>query len=305
VRHAVTFYDSDADLVAEIAALVRSGLAADEAVVLVTTGEHKRAVEAVLLAAGVDAAADDRYRAFDAADTLAALHVDGMIDAARFDEVIGSVIDDASEGGRPVRAFGEMVALLWADGLANEAIRLEELWNALAASRQFGLLCAYPIASFFDGVDLGAAARVCCEHSDLNGPHSYAAATSERSTEPVVASSFLPVPTAVGAARRLVADVLHPWCDDQLTADASLIVSELATNAVVHAGSPFRVSVRRSEWSVLIGVEDASVARPEERALTPDMPDGRGMFLIGALSTRSGTTTVDGGKVVWSELARR
>ena len=53
----------------------------------------------------------------------------------------GFLLDDA---GRRLRAFGEMVALLAADGMADAAVRLEELWNRLAATHHFSLLCAYP-----------------------------------------------------------------------------------------------------------------------------------------------------------------
>ena len=56
---------------------------------------------------------------------------------------------------------------------------------------------------------------------------------------------------AVGAARRLVREALASWDEDSLVADAALIMSELATNAIVHGGSAFRASIERAADVVL------------------------------------------------------
>ena len=69
---------------------------------------------------------------------------------ARFKAVIGAVIAKSSNvwTGALVRAYGEMVDLLWRDGNPEAAIRVEELWNDLAQSHVFSLLCAYPMGNF-------------------------------------------------------------------------------------------------------------------------------------------------------------
>lgn len=75
--------------------------------------------------------------------------VNGSISPTRFADIVGSLIVRArGESTRQVRVFGEMVALLWADGDRNGALVLEELWNDLTRRMSFPLLCAYP-ASFF------------------------------------------------------------------------------------------------------------------------------------------------------------
>jgi signal transduction histidine kinase len=64
-----------------------------------------------------------------------------------------------------VATFGEMEALLWADGKADAAIRLEQLWIELARTHTFSLFCAYPMSSFKKEEDAALFLKVCNEHS--------------------------------------------------------------------------------------------------------------------------------------------
>ncbi len=68
---------------------------------------------------------------------------------------------------------------------------------------------------------------------------------------------YLPVAESVPAARHFVVNVLHAWGLGALDADAAIVASELATNAVRHADSPFRATLDRQSDGVRIGVEDA------------------------------------------------
>jgi len=70
--------------------------------------------------------------------------VDGWPDKARFTAVVRAVLEQATRGGRKARAFGEMVALLWAQGHNEATLRLEQLWNPLCQRDQLALFCAYP-----------------------------------------------------------------------------------------------------------------------------------------------------------------
>ncbi len=81
----------------------------------------------------------------------------------------------AAEGGRRVRAFGEMVALLWTEGNQAAAIRLEELWNELAQTRTFCLYCAYCLDSFGDTAHTAPFTHICTQHSRVIPAESYAA----------------------------------------------------------------------------------------------------------------------------------
>lgn len=88
-----------------------------------------------------------------------------MPDAARFRATMGELISLAAQGGRGVCIYGEMVAVLWDQGNIAAAIALERLWNDLAATHAFSLLCAYPIRAF--DTDAGSAQfqQVCGQHS--------------------------------------------------------------------------------------------------------------------------------------------
>jgi hypothetical protein len=79
---------------------------------------------------------------------------------------VGGVLDRAAES-QPragVRAYGEMVDLLWKQGAAAAAIRLEVLWNQLAESRAFSLLCAYSMGNFYKQ---GAYEDICRQHTHV------------------------------------------------------------------------------------------------------------------------------------------
>ena len=95
----------------------------------------------------------------------------GWPDEGLFLKVIGQIIQSA-QGNKPVRIYGEMVAVLWAEGNALAAIHLERLWNKLGSQRNFTLLCGYP-SSAFQGADMDFAFQdVCACHSQIKGARS-------------------------------------------------------------------------------------------------------------------------------------
>jgi hypothetical protein len=171
--HALQVYDRDAQLVDAIARLVGCGLAGGDAVAVIATPAHRAALREVLDARGVDADAAElygRYVEVDAQELLAQLSVGGEPDRARFFDVVGGMLRALREGsvamggGGGVRAFGEMVALLWEAGNQRGALELERFWNEIAATMPLTLLCAYP-AHGFAGDPLGGALQdVCAQH---------------------------------------------------------------------------------------------------------------------------------------------
>jgi len=150
--HVVHFYENDAFLVEEVSRFLGTALGAGDAAIVIATKSHREAFAQKLKSRGVDTAvavAQGRYIALDAAETLAKFMIDGRPDAERFTALIGAVVaraNKAAGGERPrVAAFGEMVAILWAEGEHEAAIQLEKLWNDLAKTHSFSLRCAYPI----------------------------------------------------------------------------------------------------------------------------------------------------------------
>ena len=118
-----------------------------------------------------------------------------------------------------------------------------------------------------------------------------------------VQTQWPPDPRHVGDARRFVADRLAAAELGHLAETASLIVSELATNAIRHAQSPFRVTMVRNDSRLMLEVHDDSSTRVVEREGAPFDMSGRGLHLVGALSRDWGVTAhARGGKSVWAEL---
>lgn len=111
-----------------------------------------------------------------------------------------------------------------------------------------------------------------------------------------------PQPASVSAARRFVVDVLLDLDAEAACDDAATLVSELATNAVLHAKTAFTVEIDLDGGAVRIGVLDHSVSVPRVRDYGTDATTGRGMRLVSSIATRWGVVPAQGGKVVWFEL---
>jgi PAS domain S-box-containing protein/excisionase family DNA binding protein len=177
--HFVQFYESDEFLADAVSDFISHALDAGHGTAMViATPEHRMAIERKLATQGVDLA-KRRYRAFDAAETLSKLMVGDAPDPKRFKEIIGGALREAEgrHGNRQIRAFGEMVALLWRAGNRSGAVQLEALWNELARTQSFTLLCGYPMRGFCSDAD-GAApafADVCACHSRVIPAESYVA----------------------------------------------------------------------------------------------------------------------------------
>jgi len=84
----------------------------------------------------------------------------------------------ATQAGRNLRIFGEMVALLWAEGNRTATIRVEELWNELGKGHSFSIFCAYPIHGFRGEANGQTLMHVCQEHSRVIPAESFGTGTN-------------------------------------------------------------------------------------------------------------------------------
>jgi Histidine kinase-, DNA gyrase B-, and HSP90-like ATPase. len=113
------------------------------------------------------------------------------------------------------------------------------------------------------------------------------------------------VPTAPGAARQAVRTWFHSrHCGDDATDTAALLVTELVSNAVVHANGPsLWLTVDETMTDVLhVAVRDGSKVIPRPQAPDVSRTGGRGLFMVDALSTSWGWERLVTGKRVWFEL---
>ncbi len=108
-------------------------------------------------------------------------------------------------------------------------------------------------------------------------------------------------PRSVGAARRFVCQVLPEWWSDRLD-DVLLLVSEVVTNAIVHARTAVQVTVTLVNGTTRVEVADAEPEAPVRRGASSTATDGRGLGILEVLADRWGVLSRDGGKTVWFEL---
>jgi MEDS: MEthanogen/methylotroph, DcmR Sensory domain len=308
-EHLVSFYEHDEELVAVVAPYLATGLQGGEVTLVIATEAHRRAFENELASRGVDVAlaqANGSFLALEAESTLAAIVVDGQVNPEAFQAVTGGLIRQAVASGRRVRAFGEMVALLWDAGAVLAAIELEALWNELAREFEFSLLCAYSSASVVGREHAESLGQVCRMHSSVVAPSTAPAGEWDAPERPLLtelAASFPAERESPGRARRLLAGELRRWGQTQeLVNEATLVLSELASNAVIHAGSPFTVGVELHDSCLRIAVRDErpALAGGSDRGLVVRAPHG--LAVIAALSTQWGVRDVPDGKVVWAEI---
>jgi MEDS: MEthanogen/methylotroph, DcmR Sensory domain len=150
-EHIAQFYEHEGVLLDTLAGFVGGGLKQGEGVIVLATAEHLKALDQRLQASGVDlqaARSQDRYITALAEEALAKFVVNNWPDDQLFFNFVAELIARAQNGGRRVRAFGELVALLWARHQIAATVRLEFLWHQLCHQRSFSLFCAYPKAGF-------------------------------------------------------------------------------------------------------------------------------------------------------------
>lgn len=166
-EHLLQFYEDENQFLTTLSHYVVGGLTSGESVIVIARPDHVAALEARLTADGYSMArakAEDRYIPLDAAATLERFMVDGKPDPLRFRAVVAGLLARAGINSRRVRAFGEMVGILWARGQSDATIRLEQLWHELYRSANFSLLCAYPQSGFPEN-SLEAVMRIRESHS--------------------------------------------------------------------------------------------------------------------------------------------
>jgi PAS domain S-box-containing protein len=181
-EHFVQFYENDEFLIESVSGFIGAAVRDGGCSLIAATPEHRSALERKLVACGIDVAeaeSSGRHVVLDAQETLSRFMVGRTIDPKRFDEIVGGAIGRLVKNGRRVHAFGEMVALLWADDNREAAVELERAWNKLADHHRFALFCAYPIAGFNGSGLADSLQEVCSCHSRVIPAESYSAADTD------------------------------------------------------------------------------------------------------------------------------
>jgi DcmR-like sensory protein len=167
--HAVRFYKDAAGLSRIVADFLAEGLAVDQPAVVIATPKHREAIRTALAERSFDVATlekDAKLYLIDAQAMLDEFMVDDMPDAERFQNAITPIMERACGGWKEcvVRAYGEMVDVLWKGGHTVAATKLETLWNMLANTNRFSLLCGYAMGNFYKEA---AVDEICSHHSHV------------------------------------------------------------------------------------------------------------------------------------------
>jgi anti-sigma regulatory factor (Ser/Thr protein kinase) len=103
-------------------------------------------------------------------------------------------------------------------------------------------------------------------------------------------------------SRRFTEHWLGRWECDGLVADAQLLVSELVSNALMHAATEVTLTLDLDQERLRIEVEDGGADLPPLGAVVPEAASGRGLLIVDRVASRWGTMPAPDGKVVWAEL---
>jgi PAS domain S-box-containing protein len=183
-EHYVQFYEKDASLLNSLYTYISEGLTKRDACIVIATKEHREELEQRLQGAGLNlttARIKGLYISLDAAATLAQFMDGYRPDKKCFTQVVEPLIIQAARcSSRPIRLYGEMVALLWSEGKREAALHLEDLWNDLRLkSPPFTLFCAYSMQSFGKESYQQAFREICEQHSRVIPSESFSELNSD------------------------------------------------------------------------------------------------------------------------------
>ncbi len=167
--HILQIYEDDRQFINTLEGFVASGLILGESVIVIATAEHLKALNQQLRAKGYDMFSltlQDQYIPLSADETLAQFMINGWPDENLFYHLLANLLLRARKGHRQVRAFGEMVAVLWSHGHNGATVHLEHLWSRYCESEGFSVFCAYPKTGFTEDPN-DSLLKICGCHSKI------------------------------------------------------------------------------------------------------------------------------------------
>ncbi len=167
--HLVQIYENDRCFLDILEGFAGTGLLSGDSVVIIATKVHIENLNERLIKQGFDLKklmAAHQYIPLDAEETLSKFMVNNWPDEKLFNDYIGRLIELTRKEGRKVRAFGEMVAVLWAQGFNGATVQLESLWHNFHSKDQFTLYCAYPKTGFTQNAS-DSLDKICQTHSKI------------------------------------------------------------------------------------------------------------------------------------------
>jgi hypothetical protein len=168
-EHVVQVYENDKVFLDLLHGFVSEGLDAGDCVIVIATPPHLHTLDQRLVASGfnlLELSSKKDYLPVEAEVLLSKFMINDWPDEMLFNTAIADLISQVKVGVKQFRAFGEMVALLWAQGHVGATIRLEHLWNKFCVNQSFCLFCAYPLSGFKQDAN-ESLAHICQAHTKL------------------------------------------------------------------------------------------------------------------------------------------
>jgi hypothetical protein len=172
-HHAVQFYGNEESLFTTVSGFLSEGLVSHQPAIIIATPAHRAAIEEHLCRRLIDckqARRNGDLVMLDAEEMLGQVMIGTVPVPELFEQNVGLVVKQVLDGrGRTiVRAYGEMVDVLWKQGRTEASIKLEILWNKLAMKYSFALLCGYAMGNFYKQAK--QLEDICAQHTHVSGP---------------------------------------------------------------------------------------------------------------------------------------
>ncbi len=167
-HHFVQVYKTQSELLAPLLHYIGTGLKRGEGVILVVAKPHREALSMALSGMNFDLeslAASGQLSFFDSDEMLSKIFEKGEISRDRFFLTLDPILEQVRSKFKEVRAFGEMVDMLWRAGKLSAAMKLESLWDELMTKHSFSLLCAYQMDNFATGEEGTSMKQVSRAHT--------------------------------------------------------------------------------------------------------------------------------------------
>ena len=168
-EHVLQIYDNNFAFINTLAGFVGDGINSNDCSIVIATGAHLRALKRRLTNHGVNVdslISEDLYIPIDAEEALAVFMVNDWPDPALFFNMVSGLLQRGRSKNRNIRAFGEMVALLWANGNNGATVQLEHLWNRFCSQQEITLFCAYPKSGFTEDAERSLH-HICAAHTKV------------------------------------------------------------------------------------------------------------------------------------------
>ena len=166
--HAVQFYNDDVFLIDAVSAFITTDIEENATIIVIAMEKHREEIRNALQALG-NSGIEDKVLYLDAVELLSGFIVDGWPDQTRFNSTVGGILERAALKG-PVRIFGEMVAVLWAEGKTRAALRLEKLWECINYPPCLAFVCVIRCRAFRIRIQNLSFLQVCHAHTHLHLP---------------------------------------------------------------------------------------------------------------------------------------